>query len=395
MKGDIYTEQRCFVCGGKLLHDDKRNGLFCAAHPQVCATGRFIVRFGRDVTRRFGSYALAAQFLSGLRYKTIEGTFDALDYKKDAPLGFMNLARKWLAVKQKVTKRKSFANLERYMEAAIDMWGQANVKTLGYAEIEDFLFSREDISDKTRANMRSCLHDFWNWLRKRRILRADQVPEMPEISFELGWRPIVDVSVQQAIIEEVGRICPNPKVHLGIRWLATYVSIRPGELLAVKEGQIDAKLKAIVIPHPKEKAPKVVYLLPEDITALERIPRGLPDLPFFRHQPKVSGVKAGRAFGEKYFWKWWKKACANLNVEGVDLYGGTRHSTVTALGRICTPEEVKDATGHASKAFQRYFQHRQARALVTSAKISRMQKGEQHPNNQDWPSDVVNLLNYK
>jgi len=51
---------------------------------------------------------------------------------------------------------------------------------------------------------------------------------------------------------------------------------------------------------------------------------------------------------------------------------GTRHSTATALGQICTPEEVKDATGHTSKAFERYFQNKQARALKVTQKIKEL-----------------------
>jgi len=30
--------------------------------------------------------------------------------------------------------------------------------------------------------------------------------------------------------------------------------------------------------------------------------------------------------GNRYFEKWWKKACENLKIKGVFLYGGTRHS---------------------------------------------------------------------
>jgi hypothetical protein len=54
---------------------------------------------------------------------------------------------------------------------------------------------------------------------------------------------------------------------------------------------------------------------------------------------------------------WWKKACANLGVEGVDLYGGTRRSSVTAQREFCTPEEIKRATIHSTnQAFERYCQ---------------------------------------
>jgi hypothetical protein len=50
-------------------------------------------------------------------------------------------------------------------------------------------------------------------------------------------------------------------------------------------------------------------------------------------------------------------ACGNLGVEGVDLYGGTRHSSAKALRQFCSPEEIKRATMHSTnKAFERYFQ---------------------------------------
>jgi hypothetical protein len=51
------------------------------------------------------------------------------------------------------------------------------------------------------------------------------------------------------------------------------------------------------------------------------------------------------------------KACTNLGIDGVDLYGGTRHSSARALRMHRTPEEIKRATMHTTnKAFERYFQ---------------------------------------
>ena len=46
----------------------------------------------------------------------------------------------------------------------------------------------------------------------------------------------------------------------------------------------------------------------------------------------------------------------NLGIEGVDLYGGTRHSSASALRAYRTPEEIRRATMHSTnKAFNRYF----------------------------------------
>ncbi len=232
------------------------------------------------------------------------------------------------------------------------------VVQLEYAEIEDFLFSQK-VSDKTKANMRSCLHDFWQWLRKRKVLTLAQMPEFPSIKFELGWRNIVDVATQVNIIDEVHRISYdiNPKIWLGIKWLSVYIAVRPGELVNVQEKHIDRNNGMIIIPHPKEKKPKIVPLANDDLEILQNIPQGLPDLFFFRHPEGISGAKAGRQFGKRYFYKWWKKACTNLGIEGVDLYGGTRHSTATALGKRLTPEQVRMGTMHSTnKAFERYFQ---------------------------------------
>ncbi len=77
---------------------------------------------------------------------------------------------------------------------------------------------------------------------------------------------------------------------------------------------------------------------------------------FFRHDERKSGIKLGQIYGEKYFYKWWKKACDRLSIKDVDLYGGTRHSSVVALREHFSPEQIKQGTIHqTNKAFERYF----------------------------------------
>ena len=67
-------------------------------------------------------------------------------------------------------------------------------------------------------------------------------------------------------------------------------------------------------------------------------------------------MKAGQPFGNRLLYKYWKMACSNLGVDGVDLYGGTKHSSATALRLFRTPEQIKKATMHSTnKAFERYF----------------------------------------
>jgi hypothetical protein len=114
----------------------------------------------------------------------------------------------------------------------------------------------------------------------------------------------------------------------------------------MRERDVDAKAGLFFVLHTKEGKEKLVPMLDEDKELVKSLPIGFPDLPFFRHAPGVSGCKAGQPFGEKYLYKWWKRACDNLGINGVDLYGGTRHSTATALREFLSPEQIKAGTMH-------------------------------------------------
>ncbi len=120
MKGGIYTDEKCAICG-TTLKDDGRKKLCCPDHPEQTASS-FRVHFGK-VKRRFKSYEEAQRFLTGLRYKTDKHTFDERDYPSEKPLSFMNLASKWLDVKKETVKPSSYRNLHNYMMKACDAWG--------------------------------------------------------------------------------------------------------------------------------------------------------------------------------------------------------------------------------------------------------------------------------
>lgn len=75
------------------------------------------------------------------------------------------------------------------------------------------------------------------------------------------------------------------------------------------------------------------------------------------HVDGLRGVPAGTRFRVGLSYTWWKRACANLGIKGVDLYGGTRRSSAIALTNFATPEQIKRATMHTTNAaFERYYQ---------------------------------------
>jgi integrase len=149
----------------------------------------------------------------------------------------------------------------------------------------------------------------------------------------MAFRRTVDKEMQNRILEEVKRICigNDPKIYLGILFLTRYLNLRPGELRNIKERDIDLVLGEIIITKPKTPWPKRVFLSPEDVETLKTMPRSLPHLYLFRHKAGRSGIKAGNLFGRHLFRGYWRIACNSLGIEGLDLYGGTRHTSVKAL----------------------------------------------------------------
>lgn len=393
MKGNIYTIQKCPVCGGKMIHQERQNNCLCE-NCGIPASGGYYVRFGRDICKRFkNDYAAAAQFLNGIRFKTAEGSFDIRDYQKGYPLGFLNQAEKWLDTKKGTVAESSYRNLKNYMFKAMDAWGNMNVKEIRFGHIEDFLFDSAVVqNDKTRANMKSCLHSFFVWVGKREEI---PVPNFPECNFELGTRKITDWETQTKILDEIYRLTyhMNPKTWLAIDMLTSYVQLRPGDLLRITEGDINEKHASIIIRNPtklKNKF-KVVRLSEEHAQLISELKEKYPALPhisFFRHVEGLRGTKGNSPFGKSYLYNWWKKACQNLGVEGLDMYGGTRHTTTTELAREVGTDGARKATGHeTNKAFDRYCQY-QDDTSFEMAKIAIQKKRAKK-------AEIVDLKNKK
>ena len=208
MKGNIYTSQKCHICGAALRNDENRDGCFCLVHPDVRAHGPVRVRFG-SLRRRFQNYELARRMLTEWRSLSDRNEFNVRDWEAANPRGFRTLSYRWLETKKSVSKRYH-QNLTNYIGKAVEEWKDRNVKTIQYGEIEDFILSL-DVSDKPRHNTLEGLKQFFRWAAKRERI---PIPEFPEIEFTLGWREIIDTETQSAIINEVERIAQIGRAHV-------------------------------------------------------------------------------------------------------------------------------------------------------------------------------------
>jgi len=386
MKGNIYTTQRCPSCGGKMTHVDKRHNCVCLPCKTV-ADGGYYVKFGRDIRRRFSDYATAAQFLSGLRHEDSRGVLDVRDYRHDNQLAFGKQMAKWLVIKEKEVGAETLRKYKRFAKYANEEWKDRNVKTISFGDIQDFLFGEKFKSDKTRADARSFINHFFDWMVDREDIKK---PKIPKVKFELGWRKITDLDTQDKVLAEVYRIAPQPKIAFGVEMLATYTSLRPDDLRRITEGDINGDIIRITRPTKLKNKVKIIRLIPEHVERVAMLRKGataLPHVPFFRHHNQ-SGVKDGSPYGKDLFYKWWKNACSNIGIEGLDLYGGTRHTTTTAIAEMTDEATAKQASGHVTnKAFDRYCQADNKAAL----EMAKMVRSRTAPRKTDGAPQVHHL----
>ena len=356
MIGGIYSDQRCPECGGTFI-DNGKTGLFCPAHKYQRATS-FKVKFKKTL-RRFHDYDAAHQFLNYLRALKTRNKYDERDYRKDNPLSFNSLSEKWLETKKDLRPR-SFSAIENHIRRAREHFGQDSVKEIGFAQLEDFKISLS-LKPKSIYNIFATLKEFFAWIKKRGYIRDYAPPEMPETPFQLGYRNITGKAEQLQILDEIRRLTwdYNPKIWFAVKLLCTYHAIRPGELLDINDGDWLFSTGHLRLTRTKTRTYRPVPMLEEDM----EIARSFMDpkidtrmLPFFRHLPGTKGTPAGHKFSKNIFYNWWVKACGNLGIKGLDLYGGTKHTTVTALREHFSPEEIKKAGFiETNKAFDRYL----------------------------------------
>jgi integrase len=350
----------CPLCQGNYV-DDGIAFLSCPKHLQHVA-GRFKVKL-RGTTARFWDYFIAKRYLEALRKAVADGTWSGVETKTLGHVLDAFLEWKQDLVSMHRLQPGTIITYKNRLNRVVKRLGIAtDASGVSYSDIHEFLY-KAGYSPKSTYDSLIVFKEMMNWGHDMGYI--NQLPKWPPFDFSLEHdmerRKTVDKETQTRILQEMylAEWEIRPRLYLGVRFLATYINLRPKELLGVTERDYNRQEGYIVIrDHKTSRRPKIVRLTQQDISLLNELPRGMSHLPLFRHDVPCGGIKAGVGFGQAAFYRAWKRACGKLGIKGVDLYGGTRHSSAISLYKDAgvSPEEIKKATGHkTSVAFTRYF----------------------------------------
>ena len=298
--GGIYSDQRCVNCGGTFV-DDLQSALRCPDHAWQIAT-KFKVKI-KGTTSRFNHYGEATRYLNAVR-----GDITAHTWRKKEKTIY-DVAEKFLEWKHdlvnvgQIKKSTHFLYGSRLSRMINFIGGDKKVSELEYGHIHTFLY-KSSYKPKT-------IHDSYV-LFKEMVRFAEDLGYWPNppslkdyrvnVEKTMKLRKTIDKDTQNKILDEVYR-CEwpyQPRLYIGIKFLCTYINVRPGELLSVNEEDLNRVEGTLVIrKHKTGSTPKVVRLLREDLNLLNTLPTGVPGMPLFRHDRPVQRVKVGDRFGHQ------------------------------------------------------------------------------------------------
>ena len=362
-KGNIYPtgKNACPTCGGKFKHHEP-DGIWCPDHPDQRPKG-YQAQYGRGTNQRFESYVAAYNQLCRWRAEDTDGMFDARNYKADSPLKISQLAEDYIHHKRTV---KSVKIYERHLRFAVRKFGDRKFLEVTSYMLEDLLVDMvaDGYAPKYCHDVFTTLREFWKWAPRANDIKSYdpdriQFPHTePTMALSDTFR---DKDQQIEVLDWIREHSTfNPRIYVAARFMATYINCRPAEIMGIREQDIRWQTGQIYIPHPKEKNPKFIDLLPEDLDILRQLrePNTHPTAYVFRHVNNRHGnATTGQKWGKTYMWRWFKKACDALGYTGISLYPGTRHSSAKALIRQgLTPDQIIRTTGHDTRdAFMRYL----------------------------------------
>lgn len=331
--------------------------------------------------RRLKNYVEVTKTLQDVLEEIDNETFDVRRYESlESRESFMfeNIVTAYLDHHERRLKRGELSpagmkDKRTLIKNHLSVFNGSDIATVNEKRIRDFYNSYTDslrMRDKATAELKTIL--YYCFEQTGQITRLPKFPEMAAANMVSPDR-FLDYNKQSVVISNI----ENPIYRAAIQTLAIY-ALRPCEVRSLKWKDINyQKMEFYVQSHislnneiPGRKSQKdKIHPLPigDDFLAILReIPRSINDDDYI-----FKGAHGG-AIGGNVLTRAWNDACKLARVKGVTLYQGTKHSTLSILGKTFSDSQLRKFTGHTnSKILQRYSQSNMddIRALIRQRTI--------------------------
>jgi len=354
MKGGIY----CNACSAKMT------GMVC----KKCGKSTTYIKvyfdrayhyFRKDKLGYSLTFASARDRITEIALAIRQGKFNPIAWSDNATQQrkFDRMMQKWLDEKSNEVKENELSPeycriVIGYNKNYYRFLHDYDVKDITLEVLSNFKDTLTGLKIKSKKNVLSTLHIFFNWLYRRGII--ERVPPFPHVKGDdSAARIALEIEDQQEIIEKI------PERHRDIFTFLCETGLRPGEVCALKAGDADLKNEKILIQRTWSDAVlrettkgKNKKWIPLSSIALEIVLKNIKSK--FGNDWLFVNPDTQRHYRAKKLDYLWRQTGAM-----VTLYEGTRHSFCTQVAEIGDALLTRDLMRHADlRTTQKYYHSR-------------------------------------
>lgn len=364
MRGMIRTKEKCPICDSHFKHI-QRIGFICPEHKttpkkfyvDLFYQGKRIRLYSHKSGRVLDSYQIAQETINHVHYEMRNHTFDPSRYviSDIQKYYFECLINKWIAIRE----ADGISTVYKYKQFNRDYFSyfkNTDIRDIRTGYIYEFYHQlKPSLSKKSKKNILTALHAFFNWLYKMEYIEKKPVfPNIPIDQPDWQW---IDVDVQSKFLSAI------PAADRDLYLFLALHGCRPSEGRAIKVKDIDfqhnsihikrtfsGKCGNILVEHTKTKKSRTIPVNSEMADILKVLCRNkLPDAFVFVNQ------RTGKPYSKTTYQKIWDAARKQTGIN-IKSYEGLRHSFASQrVSRGISIYLISKVLGHTSaKTTERY-----------------------------------------
>ena len=396
MGGAIYPDQRACSCGGKFIRKTFRGEVYfacekCDKDPTLFrirkympglngGTGRKVdIRY--DATgKRLTSIDQARAMLKYIDFELENGEIDLDNFlvkESNNELILRNFAKKYLDHFRLSVERgeNSPSTLKIYTDSinlhVLPHIGSMNIRHITTGTMKD-LNDTLKVSQSYRKNIIGVLHSMLTYAYE--LNKIDSIPKTLKFKQMELQNPERFLTYEQQ--DEVLSHITNPYYRAAIIILIE-TALRPCDVRPLKWSDIDLERRIIRINKHTTKGNQLgigrksslkaheVYLSDKALEALLMLP-----IPFNKDSYLLPGMRPDTFITEKVLSNAWNKAISKTKIPHIDLYRGTKSSSLSQLlQQGYTEEQICELAGITKQALKKYAQHTDKSRIETQKKL--------------------------
>jgi integrase len=288
------------------------------------------------------------------RGMTLAEAVSAYRQPKDRRNQLRELADRWIAwiANDSDLEPYTIRSYRGHVKNQFIWWGHRTIDQVDWDLLHQWtkwMKEEKGLAPKTIKNVLATMRSFLSWHRLRN--RGFEIPPFPTVKQAKRKKPVTMPLLDQAAV-----LAAVPEEDRGIFLAYAHLTLRQGEGRACQVSHYDFKTRELwvgdAIKGDNANAPRgdtktgECGRYPVSDELAEWIEHHIPARARIGDTPLFPNPRTGRIYSRKTLQNIWREACKRAGVEFVPPYRATKHSTLSELARVLTPQQLQGLARH-------------------------------------------------